>query len=603
MFCPNCGNSLSETAKFCNKCGAPVCEPGQSQPQAATEQQAGSQPQPQVAYEQQEWQPQYQGTPMQTQPVKKRPIWPKIVIPVAIVAVVVVVAFAFGRDRIENFIKLHTMSPKDYYAYVEKKNITGATDAMLNSYERAYKLMEDKKYGYEEDVSVEVGEQVAQLVAMSGIDISKLKSLDFHSQSGVKDHEIMAVGQIGINGTDILTAELYFDTDNGEYYIRCPQINDGYIDCTSIMREAYGEASEEMGDYKELKGEKVFKAFTQNASDFLPKPEKVRGVVDELMDGAFDAVGDVKKSSEKLEVGSISSKYTVLELNLDGDDYQEAIENELDTAEDNKDIKEYLDRVEDLTGDEDLSSEYYDSIKDAREELKENPAVQDTDVKVNMKVYVDDVGEVRGREVTITNGEESVSYYNLMPMKGTKFEYECRLNYNGQDVFDITGKGKRSGGKLSGDFDVAVDPEMMPSEVSSYVYSMSSVLSIKVKDFDEKKLENGLVSGKFSVSTTVPLLSVYSLNFDVDQTEKGGSCKITCNQADEVLLAINSTLKESGAPKVDKPSSSDKVYDASNSEDMSSYIGDYDAIYSLLSTISEMTGIDIMSLLELGGMY
>ena len=290
----------------------------------------------------------------------------------------------------------------------------------------------------------------------------------------------------------------------------------------------------------------------------------------------LDACDDVKRSSEQLKVGSISAKYTTLEVNLDGEAYYQAIKNALDTAEDNKEIKEYMQRLGELTGEADLYDKYLDGLKDGREELGDGSEVKESDAAFFMKVYVDSVGEIKGREITVSDSGESATFTNLMPQKGSAYEYESRFTLNGTEYYKITGDGKRSGGKLKGNFGFNLNPELMPSEISSYIYSMSDVLTMEIKDLDENKLEKGLLSGKFSFSTSIPIVSVYSLDLDIDQAEKGGSFKITCRQADDVLASVSSTIKQTGAPKVDKPKSGDRLYDASSG-------GGYDGVRRQLS--------------------
>ncbi len=74
MFCPNCGNQLSDDSKFCDSCGASIVEEPTPQPEPAPQPEPVAEPQ----YQQPQYQqPQYQQPQYQQQYVPQYQLRPK----------------------------------------------------------------------------------------------------------------------------------------------------------------------------------------------------------------------------------------------------------------------------------------------------------------------------------------------------------------------------------------------------------------------------------------------------------------------------------------------------------------------------------------------
>ena len=154
MFCSNCGKELPEGTKFCGFCGTPVkaeesvvAEEPVAQEPVKTEEPVAQEPvkaeepaaqEPVKAEEPVAVQPAYEEPKPAYSPIPEEPAEKKkgkggkiaaiVLSCVALVAVIIGGCLFFAKDKLGNTIHKTFDKPKDYYSYVEKKNLSNLSE-------------------------------------------------------------------------------------------------------------------------------------------------------------------------------------------------------------------------------------------------------------------------------------------------------------------------------------------------------------------------------------------------------------------------------------------------------------------------------------------
>lgn len=288
MFCPHCGSSLKDGARFCTSCGQPVSAPtaadqpvppvqpqqaapqqtwqAPSQPQAApaqtqqtwnsqqqgwNQQQSWSQPQPQQAWNQQQpswdqpqqqtWnQPQQQAWNQQQSwsqqpvaPVKAKSKGKKlaaIFIPIGAVAVIAALIAVFWTP-ISNFFRRNVSSPESYYQYVEKRASDRVASDVGDYYEVLVPEEEDvTDRSFDAELGVTVGDAARELLSENAdYDMGWFKDAKVHVSGAVGEKLADANVELVLNGTQVITADGIVDFDASELFARIPLFSDEYL--------------------------------------------------------------------------------------------------------------------------------------------------------------------------------------------------------------------------------------------------------------------------------------------------------------------------------------------------------------------------------------
>ncbi|MBQ2101685.1 MAG: zinc ribbon domain-containing protein, partial [Lachnospiraceae bacterium] len=272
MFCSNCGKEIPDGAKFCGFCGTPTeaAEPAKEEvkaPEPVVETPAVPAaeapatpvaeapaapaaeapvapvaeapatpvaPAPAPAY-----------SPIPEEPKAKKGKGGKIIgIALAIVAVLAVAigcTFIFAKDKVSNTIHKSFDKPKDYYSYVEKKNLTAFSENSGTEY--VTKLLESMKTGNQnisETMKIRIGARGKDFTALAktaGVDLSWLDSVGISFNGNFDDTKMkMDIAPI-LNDTKLATLVMLLDMKEGAIFGTIPELTDKYLGMT--MGEEY----------------------------------------------------------------------------------------------------------------------------------------------------------------------------------------------------------------------------------------------------------------------------------------------------------------------------------------------------------------------------
>jgi hypothetical protein len=585
MFCGNCGTEVDDGESFCPECGAPLT------PENAEGNGNGT-------GKVQEFVNKF--TEKIQDIVKKAGTGAASAPVIAVVAVVlVVVLVAANASRIGNFVHKTFSSPEKYYQYVEKKAahelISNSGDMYknlalnymmtstyvytsysmnsynMNSYNMyrlnnaaIYQLLmletgsSDKNYSGE--ISVELGkdgEELLELAGLAGIDLSGLKSVSVSASANTKDNRTSFEAALSSNSKDIISGNGVFDIKDGKFYFQVPELNSDYIEID--MDDVYY-------DYDEIYEQRQM---MQDVLDALPSESKFEDILEDYVAVALKNVDKVSSSSKSISVGGVEQKCTELKVTFDADTLEDMTEAILKDMKKDKEIKKTLENIAKAADADFDSDDYEDYIDDMLDDLD---YAFDDDLEIVMKVYVDGKGKIRGRVIEYEDGYDSFEVSMLMPQKGRKVGYELSIDDDGETV-KLTGEGKKSGDKVTGDFTVK--------------YNGTSIVDLSVKKLDVESLKSGKLNGKIEASVSSKLAKVTGsisgmsiiedirLTVDAETDDNSFKYKIGVIYDDEDIGTITLSAKSSKGSKVSLPSSKDTV-SISDEDDLLEWVEDID---------------------------
>jgi len=489
-------------------------------------------------------------------------------------ALVVLVLILANISGIIHFCYATFASPEKYYSYIEKREAKEAIEAFLNYYDRAVDNMDWSDKKVETDVSVELSEEVRDLIGFTGIDVEWLERATFGADVNIKNQRIGVGAELALNKEKLVSANIALDCPEETMYIQVPELIKTYL----------GIEFDDMDmDYDDDVWEQM-----KAAADAMPDSKKIGKLMNKYVDIALDTIEDVEKDKGTLKTKEVSQKCTELEITIDEDAMQDMLEAVLEAMQDDEELEAlivtYGDLNEDVTGmdGDDMYEAFEDEIDDMLDSLD---YLMYDDEEIVMTLWVDGKGVVRGRSIEYMGDEISV----IMPQKGSKYGFEAQMETSYGETVALVGNGKRSGNKLDGEFSIK--------------YNSSRLVDIVVDDYNTEKIKEGTLNGCFTVSlsdaagTLVGMtgveglagLSDYSIQMDIAADDSKQDCVFKLYDEDEKIATVEVNSKMGSGSKVSVPSSKN-VEMAKDADDMEDWVEDME-FEGLLKTLEDKVGV------------
>ncbi len=467
--------------------------------------------------------------------------------PVLWVAVVAVLAILviFNFKVVSNTAMKLFSSPAKYYAHVEKGEIKELASDLALAYDNMFlsnASVYDTSLDY--DISLELSETAYEMLGdVAGFDdASGLSKMAIETFFSVKGDSISANAAATVGKSDLISVNFVADLAEAEAYVQIPELNEKYIGA-------------DISDY----AEEIADALKQSEEmlALYPKKKTVESILNRYMEIVVESIDEdaVSKKSDEISVGDIEQKCTCLTIKMKEKDLVQVTEAILTEAKNDKELLDVLIAFGEFTYgmDEDEIREYYeDSIDSALEDL-EDAKEKESEAELKMKVWVNNKGEVVGREIEIDDGEVAILYQ--MPMKGKNFEYELVLTEDGEDIFALTGAGTKNGSSLSGDFEV---------EIVEYDTKLS-MAEISVEKLNIEKAKQGLINGTFTIKPTSSLyyemgmgsaysvVSDYAIECEMSSAKSEAELSIALVDAEEKFATLTVSAKRGSGKSVSLP--------------------------------------------------
>lgn len=373
----------------------------------------------------------------------------------------------------------------------------------------------------------------AILGMLTPVDISWLEDASMDTKVNLNEGTMIETMDVKVNGTKICTIEYYFDTENSEVYMRIPELNEGYIkmNMEQMTQEAEAEMEEEGMDSSFSTSMDLADAMNSYFStlDNLPEADALTSILTRYSDIIFDNMTDGENpGTQSSAAGDVSQELTVLEGHVTQAEAQPMFQQILDTAKTDEELKGLIESWTEAMNDPEYSYDtFLQAIEDLEKDLDGEIDESDTSGFV-LRAWVDDNGEVVGREVLADDGEQEESLFSyLCTTDGDQRGFSFTMGSD-EDSVGLYGSGTLSGDVLSGTY--------------TFTSGGEDAVVIEVADYDTKAVENGIWKGTYTISG-VPIEDEDGNSYD----PFGGMQLIfTTDGKDENNMEWNLTLAANG---------------------------------------------------------
>ena len=331
----------------------------------------------------------------------------------------------------------------------------------------------------------------AILGMLTPVDISWLEDASMDTKVNLNEGTMIETMDVKVNGTKICTIEYYFDTENSEVYMRIPELNEGYIkmNMEQMTQEAESEMEEEGMDSSFSTSLDLADAMNSYFStlDNLPEADALTSILTRYSDIIFDNVTDGENPGiQSSAAGDVSQELTVLEGHVTQAEAQPMFQQILDTAKTDEELKGLIESWTEAMNDPEYSYDtFLQAIEDLEKDLDGEIDESDTSGFV-LRAWVDDNGEVVGREVLADDGEQEESLFRyLCTTDGDQRGFSFTMGSD-EDSVGLYGSGTLSGDVLSGTY--------------TFTSGGEDAVVIEVADYDTKAVENGIWKGTYTIS-------------------------------------------------------------------------------------------------------
>lgn len=331
----------------------------------------------------------------------------------------------------------------------------------------------------------------AILGMLTPVDISWLEDASMDTKVNLNEGTMIETMDVKVNGTKICTIEYYFDTENSEVYMRIPELNEGYIkmNMEQMTQEAEAEMEEEGMDSSFSTSMDLADAMNSYFStlDNLPEADALTSILTRYSDIIFDNMTDGENpGTQSSAAGDVSQELTVLEGHVTQAEAQPMFQQILDTAKTDEELKGLIESWTEAMNDPEYSYDtFLQAIEDLEKDLDGEIDESDTSGFV-LRAWVDDNGEVVGREVLADDGEQEESLFSyLCTTDGDQRGFSFTMGSD-EDSVGLYGSGTLSGDVLSGTY--------------TFTSSGEDAVVIEVADYDTKAVENGIWKGTYTIS-------------------------------------------------------------------------------------------------------
>ena len=331
----------------------------------------------------------------------------------------------------------------------------------------------------------------AILGMLTPVDISWLEDASMDTKVNLNEGTMIETMDVKVNGTKICTIEYYFDTENSEIYMRIPELSDGYIkmNMEQMTQEAEAEMEEEGMDSSFSTSMDLADAMNSYFStlDNLPEADALTSILTRYSDIIFDNMTDGENpGTQSSAAGDVSQELTVLEGHVTQAEAQPMFQQILDTAKTDEELKGLIESWTEAMNDPEYSYDtFLQAIEDLEKDLDGEIDESDTSGFV-LRAWVDDNGEVVGREVLADDGEQEESLFSyLCTTDGDQRGFSFTMGSD-EDSVGLYGSGTLSGDVLSGTY--------------TFTSGGEDAVVIEVADYDTKAVENGIWKGTYTIS-------------------------------------------------------------------------------------------------------
>lgn len=447
------------------------------------------------------------------------------------------------------------------YQETEKVALTKLTEGLPKSWDAYIENYKKSAAGTKSNMTLTVEDTGRALVGalMGGVDVSWLQSISINSDISIKDGVEAIASSVLLNDSQICDFNLFMDLANLMEYIQIPELSESYI--TAPITTDSDDESEFLSTYMTT---------LSDLTSMLPDSQTVSTLLDRYGNIVIDNLEEGSSVEESVSVDGISEDCTAYEGILSESAAYKIVENILTTAKDDEEIKSLFEQYSD--GD-DQYTQFQDLITNTLEDMNRDEETAETGA-FSSKVWVNGDDKIVGREFSVVDGADATPIFTWKaPTDGNNTALLVELTADDTSL-TFTGSGTTADGVLNGDYILAIDG--------------TETIDINVENLETKPAKAGYYNGTFNISFPAGDTDSTEENADIESNPLAGFgavIKLT-SDADADTSTLDLTVTTSGAAlatlsisgaygdgaEIPDFASLDKTYDATNDNDMTSYL-------------------------------
>ncbi|MCD8187173.1 MAG: hypothetical protein LUD57_00815 [Ruminococcus sp.] len=337
-------------------------------------------------------------------------------------------------DFVKNQVKLATLEPDEYCAWVYEENAANGAESVKESYEEYLDKMKNGSSGSvalkykttDEAKDMLLSELIGSDYADSSDEdiqtivdiINNVDSLEIGVESNAKNSETSGSVYASLNGDNLVTAEIAVDVEDFTYFMRVPELTETWLGMD--MSSALDDMSSEQN------------AIFDILMDVASNPDELSDLINDYAAVWSESIEDVElEKKESIDIGSIETEYTAITAEIDGKKAVEIAQAFIEKAADDKTIKKLVsDKIGICTEDE--YEEVLDELADELKEVKQSGDFGDE--AVELVTYVDATGTIRGFEISF---EDEFECLFAVDKEKDNIAAELSLTVEGEDIVSI----------------------------------------------------------------------------------------------------------------------------------------------------------------------
>lgn len=549
MFCKNCGAQIPDGKDLCEMCN-------QSTSQANNDQIEN---------------PAFAVPSFEPQPKKPKKIaWILIIIAAIVAALAVLVALNFSFVK-GLFVKTFG-SEEDYFKFVEKKALAEYVDCGTDLYGKISENIDMDSFASEVTANIQLGDKTLSLIKENAgvdVDLDWLKNFSFVVNTAIENKNLDYGVKFNIGDGTIFDIKCLLNMDEQDIYMGIVNLSDKYIKVEGRSNIAANTAS--------------YVALSPELMNALPSEKETNQLLNKYLGVAIDSLGNVTKTSEKIEAGDHSQKVTVLKYELNQEDVIKMSKQVLKELKNDKKVKEYiadfeaymLEEYEDLLSDDYKKGDMYRDFKDAIQEIIDDLGDTDgSDAEIFTLIdYVNAKHEIIGREIEIDD-QSIVNYITIH--KGGKFAFEAECESLGLKIY---GDGTDKNDKITGDYEVIVNgKDLFTAELENFDTASLKKLNLNgsIKIVPSSNLLSSLFDMSSTENTVLSMLEpAIKLTFETNDNSSIIAIDVMSKDDSLLKLTINGNTKKDATvtlPDENATMSSDNVMDWVDSFDLNKIV-------------------------------
>ena len=490
-------------------------------------------------------------------------------------------------DFVKNQVKLATLSPSEYYSWVHEDGVNKFAKDISDDYKSLADMLGGKaKESYLSDCSLTftAGEDAkSALKEYIGDDadefediIDNFNSVKFNINSANDTTNSSANASLSLNDESLISVESLFDAENLEAFIRMPELSEKYLGFE------FGSLIEDSLDEESTEASEIFSEMSYRLKDLesVLSADELADLITRYSNVWFDSVSDVElEKKEEVEIGDITTKYTTLTVDIDGDFLYDVVTNYADEITNDKLIKKIAcDRLE--ICDEDDYDELMDQISEAIDDENFKDSFDNIGFEGEYITYVDAKGVIRGISLSL-EGEEEDQNIDATYLIGKEDDKVCgilSLDVDGESIID---------GELNADVD---KNDAYTGEISLVLNDEEDTeFSVEFDEFKVVDKEKSYVSG--DVTLNIPDLDPLTFNLESDGKSQVIGFDININDMEIGSLELEYSI-DKNKNSIEMPSEDEVFFvDLNGDFDYTDYVSD-DEISAFVSELCKKIGLD-----------